>query len=188
MLGEREQLVVELDGPRRHVMANDQGARIVHQNVLRHPAERHKGALKPREPTRLLLMPKRANMQASRVSQRCDEDEDLHADAADRHQTLTEVDLKLAPRRRLEADAGQCLGLERLTEGTNCALQRPQAYREPFLGQQVLPQNVGVSTMPKEPLTQPILMAIQSLRTDRRLEGLKAFGCQIGPHRMMTAA
>lgn len=50
---------------------------------------------------------------------------------ADRRVALAAVALKLAPRGRLEADAGQCLGLKRLLEGTNRALQRLQAHREP---------------------------------------------------------
>ena len=49
MLRERDELVVELNRPAHRIVAHHQRARIVHQHVVRHPAELRERALEPGE-------------------------------------------------------------------------------------------------------------------------------------------
>jgi hypothetical protein len=42
--------------------------------------------------------------------------------------------------------------------GLNGTLQRPPFHRQTLLSNQFLPHHVGITSMPSEPLAQPVLM------------------------------
>jgi hypothetical protein len=64
-------------------MAYHQRPRIVHQHLLRHPAEGRERALQPGEPVLLLLGPERTHMQPARMAESGHEHEGLDPPAAD---------------------------------------------------------------------------------------------------------
>src|SRR5262249_46728367 len=57
-----------------------------------------------------------------------------------------------------------------------------------LLGQEVLAYHIGIATMPNEPLAQPTLKAVETLRPLRRLERLHPAGRHVVLHRVMAAA
>ena len=106
------------------------------------------------------------------MPERRHEHECLDLRAADLHQTLAEVDLQLSARRGLEPRRRQRLRLQRLTIGLHRALQRPQADRQPLLGEQVLAHHVRIAAMPNEPLAQPTLKPVKHFGRSGDLNGI----------------
>src|SRR6185437_5802691 len=188
MFCEGDQLVVELNRSAYRVVAHHERPWIVHQHFLRHTAEGRERALEPGKPMLLPLGPERTHMKPSRVAERCHEHECLDFRSSDLDQALPEVDLQLSSRRRLKPRRRQSLRLQRLAIGLHGALQRPPADCHAFLGQQVLAHHVGIAAMPNEPLAQPTLKAVETLRPLRRLERLHPAGRHVALHRVMAAA
>ena len=122
MLGESTQPRVELDLPRRPVVAHDQTAVVVEQHFLGHPAKPLKCALQPREPVLLPLIGEGAHMQAPRVTQRCHKHEHLDAGLADRHPAFAKINLHLLARWRLETHRRPRLRRQRAPQRRNLAL------------------------------------------------------------------
>src|SRR3546814_9240339 len=75
---------------------------IVEQHFRRNPAEAQESAFHPREPVRLALPKRRADMQPPRVTQRRHEQVHPHSRIRDPHPGDAKVDLHLMARRRLE--------------------------------------------------------------------------------------
>jgi hypothetical protein len=188
VLGECDQLVVELDRAARRVVAHDQRARVVHQHLFRHAAESRERALEPRKPALLLLMAERPHMAPARMPESRHEHERLDLGAADLDQTLTKVDLQLPARRRLEPRRSQRLSLQRLPIRLNRALHRPQADRQSLLGEQILPHDVGIAAMAQEALAQPVIVPVEHLRPRWRLERHHAARRHVMLHRVVAAA
>lgn len=115
------------------------------------------------KPMLLPLGPERTHMKLSRVAERRHQDECLDFRSSDLDQPLPKVDLQLSARRPLKSRRRQRLRFQRLV-GLHGALQRPPADCRAFLGQQVLAHHTGIAAMPNEPLAQPALKTIETLR------------------------
>jgi hypothetical protein len=89
----------------------DQRAGVVEQDLGRQPTEVVEGALNPIEPSRLALVPERADEGPARVAEGRDEQEDLCDLAPDHHARPAKVDLHLPAWRGLKPH--RCAGLGR---------------------------------------------------------------------------
>ena len=169
-------------------MVVHQRAGVVEQDLLRDPAEVREGAFDAVEPGRLPLVAKRLHVAASRVAQRRHEQIQPRRFAADHHPRLAEVDLQLAPGRRLEADRRPRLSLQRPPQRRHGALHRPQADDKAVLAHQLLAYHVGIAPVLAETLGEPALKAAQHLGTLRLLVGRPAARSEVSPHGHVAAA
>src|SRR5262249_27711223 len=159
----------------------DQGTGIIEEHFLRHPGEVIEGRLDAIKPGRLPLMLESPHEEPPRIAERRHKQVEPHALAADRHPRLAEVDLQLMPRRCLKTKRRPRPRPQRLPQGCNRPLDRPQADFEPLLAIEILAHDVGVATMLAKPLPQPLLQTIELLRPPRRPVA------HIAPSRQITA-
>jgi len=106
-------------------------------------------------------VPERRDIAASRIAQRRHEQEDAHPLGGNRHPHLTEIDLQLMPRRRLEPHRRLRLGRQQPTQRRHRPLDRAQAYVDRLLPQQVLPHHLRVAAVSEEAFLQPFLLILE---------------------------
>src|SRR3954447_16496551 len=167
-------------------MADDECARVIHENLLRHAAEGLECALEACEPALLPLMSECPHVNTSRVTERCHEHKSLDLLSPDLDQALAEVDLKLSAGRCLEPRGRERLCLQCLPVLPKGSLQGPKADGDGLLGLEVLANHIGVPAMTQKPLAQPLLMPVQRLAPFHCLERQGPVRRQIMLHGVMA--
>jgi hypothetical protein len=171
----------------RIVMLN-QRLGIVDQHFGRNPAKAQKGALHALKPVGLALPQRGADMQPARVAQGGHKQMHPHPLAANPHPRLAKVDLHLLARRRLKPDCRPHLRLQLPAPALHPQLDRAQPDDDPMLARQLLPDHVGIATMPEEALPQPLVQAVERRPAHGLAERHSPALAQIPPHCVACAA
>ena len=167
---------------------HDQRAGIVEQNLVRDPAESLEGAFHPGEPTRLLLVTERLDVDPSRVTKGRHEEEYPRRHAVDLDPSFAEVDLQLLARWGLEAHRRTCLRHQFLSERGHRTFDRAQAHRDGLLGGKFLTDDVGVPAVTPEALAQPVGQPVEPLRARDRRTGSPGALAKPALHRVLRTA
>src|SRR5579859_756437 len=133
-------------------------------------------------------MPKRGRERPARITQRRDKHVHAHRLVPDTHALLTEVDLELMTRRRLEPHRRARFRRQLLPIARHRPLDRPQAHRHAQLARQILTNDIRIASVAEEALTKPGFVASQFPARGPALIRLPSTSAEVPLHRRARAA
>ena len=162
-----------------HVVAFDELARVVDEQLLGEATEVPPRGLDAHQPVVLPFVVERLHERAPRIAKGDDAKKDPDPLAGDEHPRLTEVRLHLFARRRFESNGGHGAGPNLAPKRRHGPLDGSQRHFQPELASQLLANHIGVAVVLHVLLGNPLRPGIQHLAPSRSPVRLPSAGIEV---------